>query len=87
MTTVDGKQATFTVSGEYKDPMLLNGIVISSGAYARVFPQPQLFMVFIEGVDGATGDQQPRPSRRHSRTCRRRRCRPSPSTRTSSWSR
>ena len=53
MTTVDGKKATFTVSGEYKDPMLLNGVVISSSAYGRVFPQPSLFMVFVKS-DGTT---------------------------------
>ena len=57
MTTVDGKKATFTVTGEYKDPMLLNGIVISSSAYSRVFPQPSLFMVFVKGDAGAAGGQ------------------------------
>ncbi len=58
MTTVDGKQATFTVAGEYKDPMLLNGFVITSSAYSRVFPQPQLFMVFVKGDAGSAGGQQ-----------------------------
>ena len=58
MTTVDGKQATFTVAGEYKDPMLLNGVVITSSAYSRVFPQPQLFMVFVKGDAGSAGGQQ-----------------------------
>ena len=58
MTTVDGKQATFTVAGEYKDPMLLNGIVITNSAYSRVFPQPALFMVFVKGDAGAAGPQQ-----------------------------
>jgi putative ABC transport system permease protein len=54
MTTVDGKKATFKVAGIYKDPMLLTGVVISSGAYAGVFTQPQLFMVFVKS-DGTTG--------------------------------
>ena len=58
MTTVDGKQATFTVAGQYKDPMLLNGIVITSSAYSRVFPQSALFMVFVKGDAGAAGPQQ-----------------------------
>ena len=58
MTTVDGKKARFTVAGEYKDPMLLNGIVITSSAYSRVFPQAQLFMVFVKGDGGAAGPQQ-----------------------------
>ena len=58
MTTVDGKRATFTVAGEYKDPMLLNGIVITNSAYTRVFPQPALFMVFVKGDAGAAGGQQ-----------------------------
>ncbi len=59
VTTVDGKKAAFTVTGEYKDPMLLNGIVISSSAYNRVFPQPSLFMVFVKSdgtADGAAQD-------------------------------
>ena len=58
MTTVDGKRATFTVAGEYKDPMLLNGIVITNSAYSRVFPQPALFMVFVKGDSGTAGPQQ-----------------------------
>jgi putative ABC transport system permease protein len=58
MTTVDGKEATFTVAGEYKDPMLLNGILITSSAYSRVFPQSALYMVFVKGVGGAASDQQ-----------------------------
>jgi putative ABC transport system permease protein len=59
MTTVDGEKATFTVTGEYKDPMLLSGVVISSSAYGRVFPQPSLYMVFVKSdgtTDGAAQD-------------------------------
>jgi putative ABC transport system permease protein len=58
MTTVDGKQATFTVAGEFKDPMLLNGILITSDAYNSVFPQPQLFMAFVKADAGAAGAEQ-----------------------------
>jgi putative ABC transport system permease protein len=53
MTTVDGKKARFTVTGVYRDPMLLNGVVIGSSAYARVFPQPALYMVLVK-TDGST---------------------------------
>jgi len=58
MTTVDGKQATFTVAGQYKDPMLLNGIVITDSAYRRVFPRSALYMAFVKGGAGAAGPQQ-----------------------------
>jgi putative ABC transport system permease protein len=58
MTTVDGRQAAFTVAGEYKDPMLLNGVVISSSAYSRIFAQPALYMVFVKSDGGAAGAQQ-----------------------------
>jgi putative ABC transport system permease protein len=54
VTTVSGRKATFTVTGEYKDPMLLSGVVVGSSAYARIFPQAQLYMVFVK-TDGTTG--------------------------------
>ena len=83
MTTVDGKQATFTVAGEYKDPMLLNGIVISSSGYGRVFPQPPLFMVFVKGDAGTAGAAAAgRPQDGAQGRARPPRCRRSPSTRT-----
>ena len=58
VTTVDGKTARLKVSGQFKDPMLLNGIVVSSAGYNAVFPTPQLFMVFVKSDPGAAGGQQ-----------------------------
>ncbi len=52
--TVDGKQATFKVIGEYRDPMMLGGVVIGSGGYAALFPQSQLFYVFANPGPGAS---------------------------------
>jgi putative ABC transport system permease protein len=58
VTTVDGKQVKLTMVGEFKDPMLLNGILVSNSAYAQMFPQPALFMVFVKGGPGTAGGRQ-----------------------------
>jgi putative ABC transport system permease protein len=58
LTTVDGKRATLTVAGQFKDPMLLNGIVVSSAGYNAIFPTPQLFMVFVKSDPEAANAQQ-----------------------------
>ncbi len=49
LTTSDGKRARLRVSGQFRDPMLLNGIVVSSAGYNAIFPNPQLYMVFAKG--------------------------------------
>ncbi len=54
MLTVDGKKADLTMIGEYRDAMMLNGIVVSNAGYAAIFPKPQVFMVFVKG--SAAGD-------------------------------
>jgi putative ABC transport system permease protein len=58
LKTVDGKQVTLTVAGQFKDPMLLNGIVVSSAGYNAIFPTPQLFMVFVKSDPGTANAQQ-----------------------------
>jgi len=58
LTTVDGKKATLKVMGQFKDPMLLNGIVVSTAAFNAIFPSPQLFMVFVKSDPGAANAQQ-----------------------------
>jgi putative ABC transport system permease protein len=58
MTTVDGKQVKMTMAGQFKDPMLLNGIVITSSAYGRIFPQPALYMVFVKSDPGTANAGQ-----------------------------
>jgi putative ABC transport system permease protein len=52
--TVDGKKADLRMIGEYRDAMMLNGIVVSNAGYAAIFPKPQVFMVFVKG--SAAGD-------------------------------
>jgi ABC-type antimicrobial peptide transport system permease subunit len=55
--TVEGTRATFNVLGTYRDPMMLNGITISTAAFNTLFPRPQLFMVLATTggeSDGAT---------------------------------
>jgi len=58
LTTVDGKRVTLTVAGQFKDPMLLNGIVVSSAGYNAIFPTPQLFMIFVKSDAGAANGEQ-----------------------------
>ena len=82
VVTVDGKQATLKVIGEYRDPMMLNGIVVSDSGYRTLFPKPQLFMVFATAKPGADRRRRRGSSRRRSPTCPRPRCRPPRSTRT-----
>ena len=53
VTTVEGKQATLKVLGIYRDPMMLNGITVSTSGYAALFPTPQTFMVVAKAQPGA----------------------------------
>jgi putative ABC transport system permease protein len=53
VTTVEGARATLKVLGIYRDPMMLNGIAVSSSGYDALFPKPQTFMVFAKARPGA----------------------------------
>ena len=53
VTTVEGKQAALKILGIYRDPMMLNGIVVSSSGYDALFPTPQTFMVVAKAQPGA----------------------------------
>ena len=53
VTTVEGKQATLKILGIYRDPMMLNGIVVSTSGYNALFPTPQTFMVVAKAQPGA----------------------------------
>ena len=53
VTTVEGKQASLKILGIYRDPMMLNGIVVSSSGYDALFPTPQTFMVVAKAQPGA----------------------------------
>ena len=54
ITTVDGAKTKLKVMGEYHDPIMLNGLLISTAAYSEIFPKEQLFMVFASAAPGAT---------------------------------
>ena len=54
--SADGNKATFKMIGEFRDPMMLNGIVLSDTGFRTLAPKPQLFMVFAAANPGA--DQQ-----------------------------
>ncbi len=53
VTTVEGKTATLKVLGVYRDPMMLNGITVSTSGYNALFPTPQTFMVVAKAQPGA----------------------------------
>ncbi len=53
VTTVEGKTSTLKVLGVYRDPMMLNGIAVSTSGYNALFPSPQTFMVVAKAQPGA----------------------------------
>jgi len=54
VVTVDGKRAKLKVIGLYRDPILLNGVIVSDAGYTSLFGKPQLFMVFAKGGPGTS---------------------------------
>jgi putative ABC transport system permease protein len=53
VTTVEGERAELQVRGIYRDPMMLNGIAVSTAGYGALFPKPQTFMVVAKAQPGA----------------------------------
>ena len=53
VVTVDGERAELKVTGLYRDPMMLNGVIVSDAGYAQLFAKPQLFMVFAKSDPGS----------------------------------
>jgi len=53
VTTVEGQKATLKVMGVYRDPMMLNGITVSSAGYDALFPKPQAFLVVAKATPGS----------------------------------
>jgi len=53
-TTADGKTGRLKVLGIYRDPMMINGITVSTQGYDALFPRPQYFMAFVTTAGGAT---------------------------------
>jgi putative ABC transport system permease protein len=52
VTTMDGKRKGLKVIGLYRDPMMLNGIVVGSAGYRALFPTAQQYMVFVKAAPG-----------------------------------
>jgi putative ABC transport system permease protein len=52
--TADGAEARLRVLALYRDPIILNGAVISSSAYRALVSRPQLFLVVARSAGGAT---------------------------------
>ena len=56
--TADGTKAKLTVTGIYRDPMMLNGIVVGTSGYQALFPSGQLYMVLVEAAPGTDLGQE-----------------------------
>jgi putative ABC transport system permease protein len=57
VTSVDGRTLPLKVVGQYKDPVLFSGFMVSAGTYGLLSPdrEPQLLLVrFADGVDHDT---------------------------------
>jgi putative ABC transport system permease protein len=52
--TAEGTSARFKLLAIYRDPMMLNGITVSSAAFNGLYARPQLFMV-LAATSGAPG--------------------------------
>jgi putative ABC transport system permease protein len=52
VVTMDGRRKQLTVTGLYRDPMMLNGIVVGDAGYTALFPTPQQYMVFVGAAPG-----------------------------------
>jgi putative ABC transport system permease protein len=52
VTTMDGKRKGLKVIGLYRDPMMLNGIVVGNAGYQALFPTAQQYMVFVKATPG-----------------------------------
>jgi len=52
VVNVDGERAELKVTGLYRDPMMLNGVIVSDAGYAQLFAKPQLFMAFAKSDPG-----------------------------------
>jgi putative ABC transport system permease protein len=57
LLTESGTTARFTVIGEYRDPMVMNGIVMSVNAYNGLFRTPQLYVAVVKSAPGVPGAQ------------------------------
>jgi len=51
--SVDGTKAQLKVIGVYRDPMMLNGIVVGTSGYQALFPSGQQYMVFVKAAPGS----------------------------------
>jgi putative ABC transport system permease protein len=52
VVTMDGRRKQLTVTGLYRDPMMLNGIVVGDAGYTALFTTPQQYMVFVGAAPG-----------------------------------
>ena len=53
VTTVEGTEADLEVLAVYRDPIMLNGLLISDDAYGTLFAKAQLYMVIASREEGA----------------------------------
>lgn len=52
VTTLDGKEDTFRVLGEYRDPQVFTGFVVSNTVYDTLFPDRDVGVILTKFADG-----------------------------------
>jgi putative ABC transport system permease protein len=59
VTTQQGEKRTLTIVGEYRDPVLLNGLTVSDVTFGELFEGPlrNPFYVLLDTADGADQEQ------------------------------
>jgi putative ABC transport system permease protein len=57
VATMEGREAELEVRGVYRDPIMLNGMLVTQSGYASLFPRPQVFMVIVSAAAGADAAQ------------------------------
>lgn len=57
VTSRAGKKATYRVIGEFRDPGMLDGFVVSSGAYEQLIPTRDAGLVLARAVPGVGSEQ------------------------------
>ena len=58
VTTMDGRRKGLKVIGLYRDPMMLNGIVVGNAGYQALFPTAQQYTVFVKATPGTDLTQE-----------------------------
>jgi putative ABC transport system permease protein len=54
MLTANGKKARVKMIGEFRDPIVVSGVLMSTNAYTELFGTPQLFLTLLKAAPGVS---------------------------------